>query len=190
MSSQHSSEWKSSYIWVSNTLHFGFGNIIADRRNSEKSVFVSFLGDVPKSKLVCSSQVIVRANLVLVGFSSDALACVPLIASHSHPEYMVGRKLLLPKVSREAKLVFFAVNEVVKVRLNEYCGLNRMAVSLWMQNLFDLIRNRILFHFSEAVVSGIDWPVVGTLFLLSRIIILVRLKVLEAHLFRLRHIFS
>lgn len=171
-------------------MHFGLGDVITNGRNSKKPVFIAFLGDVPKAKLISSAEVIVRSDFVLIGFSSDALSCIPLISSNSHTKNMLRRELLLAKVGRESQFVFLAINEIVEIRLYKGSALYSIAMGLRVQHLLDLVVNGVLLDFAEAEVSWVNWPVVRPLLLLSWIIILVRLQVLQPHFFWLRHIFT
>jgi hypothetical protein len=77
----------------------------------------------------------------------------------------------------------------MQVRLDEGCLLDVVAIGLGMQHLLDLVVHGVLLYLPEAEISGVHWPVVGTLLLLSGIVILMRFEVLLADLFGLRHIF-
>jgi hypothetical protein len=161
------------YIGVCDTLHFGFGDVVADGGDPEQPVFVALLGDVPKPEFVGPAQVIVRPDLVVIGLASDALAGVPLVAGDPHSEDVLRRELFLAEVGGQAKLVLLPVDEVVQVALHEDGALDAVAVRLGVQHLLDLVVHRVLLDLAEAEVGGVHRPVVGPLLLLARIVVLV-----------------
>lgn len=139
--------------------------------------------------LVGSAEVVVRPHFILIGLSSDAFSSIPLIAGHSDSKDVVVRELLLPQIGRQAQFVLFSINEVVQIGFYEGSLLDGVAVSLWMKHLPDLVVDWVLLYFSEPEVSWIHWPVIGALFLLPRIVVLVRFQIELPHFLWLRHVF-
>lgn len=177
------------YIRVSDALHLGLGDIVSDSGYSKEPILIAFLGDIPEAVLVSPSKIVIGTHFVLIGLSSDALARIPLIACHSHTEDMIGRELLLSQIGRQTELVLLPIHEVMEVRLDEDSLLDVVTIGFGMQHFLDLVVHWVLFYLAEAEVSGVYWPVVGTLLLLSGIVILMRFEVLLADLFGLWHIF-
>lgn len=60
---------------------------------------------------------------------------------------------------------------------------------LSVEDLLDLVMHWILFHLAEPEISRVNRPIVRPLFLLPRIIILMRFQVQLSHFLTFRHIF-
>ena len=84
---------------------------------------------------------------------------------------MLRREYLLPQIGRKTQFVLLPIHKVVQIGLHEDCLLDSVAVGLGMKHLLDLVVNWVLLHFSKPEISWIDWPVIGTLLLLPRIVI-------------------
>lgn len=61
----------------------------------------------------------------------------------------------------------------MQVGLHEDCLGDIVVIGLGVEHLLDLVVHWVLFYLAETEISGIDWPVVGTLLLLSRVVILM-----------------
>lgn len=118
------------YVGVSDALHLGLRDVVADGWNSKDSVFISLLSDIPEAVLIGPAKVVIRTNFILIGFSSDALASIPLVTSYSHSKYVVRGELLLTQIGRKSELVLFSVHEVMQIGLHKDRLLDVVAVGL------------------------------------------------------------
>lgn len=63
-------------------------------------------------------------------------------------------------------------------------------MGLRMKHLLDLVVNWVLLHFAKPEIGWIDWPVIGALFLLPRVVIFVRFQIELSHFLLFGHVFS
>lgn len=186
----HNSKSEMVYIGICHALLNWFGDIVSNRWYSKNSILISFFGDVAEPILVSFSQVVVRAHFILIGFSLDALACIPIVTLHFDPKDSIGRELFLAQVHPLSKFIVFFIKEILEMALHENSFGHGLVVGFRHHYLLHFIVNWIFLDLPKAKVRWIYWPVIRTHLLFSRVVVLVRFQIHFSDLFLFGHIFS
>lgn len=167
-----------------------FGNIIPDGRHAKYSVLVTLFSNISKSMLIGFSQVIIRSDFVFISLSLQTFTSIPLITLDSDSEDPIRWKLFLSQIHSLSQLVILFIEIILKMTLDKHCLRHMFRIGLRLHDLFHLFMNWILLYFSKSVISRINWPIVWSLLLLSRIVVLMRFEIHLSHLLSFRHILS
>ena len=164
-----------------------FFYIIPDGRDSENSILISFLDDVPKAVPDAFTQVVIRPYFILGSLASQTFSRVPFIGLNSNSKSVVRWKLFLAQISRLSQFIVFTGIEIVDVG-GYKLSLRELVLTLGLKNLFDFVMNYVFFDLAEPEVSRVHFPVVISFLLLASLKISMGLQIHLPHFLRLQHI--
>lgn len=96
----------------------------------------------------------------------------------------------MPEIHSFAQFIIFFVEIILKVALDEDSFWHGLIAGLRSHDLFDFVVNGVFLDFTEPEIRWINRPVIGSLFLLSRIIIFVRFEIHSSDLLCFWHVLS
>lgn len=178
------------YVGICNTLLSRLGDVVSYSGNAKDSIFISFFCYISETILIGFAKIVIRPHFIFVGLTFDTFSSIPLVALYSHSKYPIRWELFLTEIHSFSKFIIFFIKIILKVAFDKYCLWHLFAFSFRSHYLPHFVMDRIFLNFTEPKISWINRPVIRSFFLLSRIIILVRLQIHSPHLFGFRHIFS